>query len=213
MAAKLTHDADGRRSESGADFNELDYIESALTGFVLWYERLRAIHPVCNFLLSQMGFAPGSSKKVAELGVRWWMWCSRHPGTVHPKVEYPISGYALPDGRMRDMTELTFDIPEGSNGQVIIRVVVDVEELARAISSQLAPDGLLDAAGVASILKCSPRYLSKDIALSPEFPKAIRFAGPDGRRSNARWQRRDIMEWIESQKTHPRRVGRPRRNV
>lgn len=114
---------------------------------------------------------------------------------------------------MRNMGELTFDMPEGSNGQVVVRVVVDVEALAREISNQLAPDALLDTADVASILKCSTRYLAEEVSRSPGFPKAIRFAGPDGRRSNARWQRRDIIEWIESQKMHATHVGRPRKNA
>lgn len=113
-------------------------------------------------------------------------------------------------GRASDMNELTFELPDGSNGPVVVRLVVDVEALARAISSQLAPDGLLDAAEVASILKCSPRYLAEAVSRSPGFPKAIRFAGPAGRRSNPRWQRREIIEWIEGQKTHAPRVGRPR---
>lgn len=113
-------------------------------------------------------------------------------------------------GRASDINELTFDLPEGTNGPVVVRLVVDVEALARAISSQLAPDGLLGAADVASMLKCSPRYLAEEVSRSPGFPKAIRFVGPNGRRSNPRWQRRDIMEWIEGQKTPPSRVGRPR---
>lgn len=108
------------------------------------------------------------------------------------------------------MNELTFELPEGTNGQVVVRVVVDFEALAREISNQLAPDGLLDAADVASILRCSPRYLAERLCRLPGFPKAIRFSGPDGRRSNARWQRRDVVDWIESQKTPPSRVGRPR---
>ena len=109
------------------------------------------------------------------------------------------------------MNELTFELPEGTNGPIVVRLVVDVEALARAISSQLAPDGLVDAADVASILKCSPRYLTEEVSHSPGFPKAIRFAGPDGRRSNARWQRRDITEWIEGQRIDQGRVGRPRK--
>lgn len=114
---------------------------------------------------------------------------------------------------MRDSTELTFEMPEGSSGRVVIRAVVNVEALAREIVNRLAPDALLDAADVAGLIKCSPRYLAEEVSRSPGFPKAIRFAGPNGRRSNARWQRRDIMEWIESQKTHQGRVGRPRSNV
>lgn len=111
------------------------------------------------------------------------------------------------------MSDVTFELPEGCNGQVVVRVVIDVEALVREISNQLAPDRLLDAADVAFILKCSPRYLAEEVSRSPGFPKAIRFAGPDGRRSNARWQRCDIVEWIESQKTQQSRVGRPRSNV
>lgn len=110
------------------------------------------------------------------------------------------------------MNQLTFELPEGSNGQVVVRVILDIESLARAIANRLAPDGLLDAADVAALIKCSPRYLAEEVSLSPGFPKAIRFAGPNGRRSNARWQRRDVIEWIESQKTQPTRVGRPRKN-
>ena len=114
---------------------------------------------------------------------------------------------------LRNMSELTFEMPDGSNGQVVVRVVVDIEALAREISHQLAPDGLLDAADVASILRCSPRYLAEEVSRSPGFPKAIRFAGPNGRRSNPRWQRRDIIDWIESQMTRQGRVGRPRSKV
>lgn len=89
---------------------------------------------------------------------------------------------------------------------------LDIAELARQIAARLAPDTLLDARDVAAMLKCQPRYVTEQMSRAPGFPRAIRIAGPNGRRSNPRWQRSDIMEWIESQKTPPRRVGRPRSN-
>ena len=109
------------------------------------------------------------------------------------------------------MSESPVDMSETADDRIVVQVVLDIEALAREIASRLAPDGLLDAADVAALIKCSPRYLAEDVSRSPGFPNAIRFDGPNGRRSNARWQRRDIMEWIASQKTQPTRVGRPRK--
>lgn len=109
------------------------------------------------------------------------------------------------------MSKMTFEMPEGFAGPVVVHVVLDTDLLAREIASRLASDALLDASDIASLIKCSPRYLAEEVSRSPGFPKAIRFTGPNGRRSNARWQRRDIIEWIESQKTRSKHVGRPRK--
>lgn len=109
------------------------------------------------------------------------------------------------------MNKLTFELPEGLTGPVVVHVVVDIELLAREIASRLAQDALLDAADVARLIKCSPRYLAEEVSSFPGFPKAIRFAGHHGLRMHARWQRREIVEWIESQKTRAKHVGRPRK--
>lgn len=110
------------------------------------------------------------------------------------------------------MGESTLDMQAEGDDKVVVRVMLDVEALAREIASRLAPDGLLDAADVATLLKCSPRYVVDEVSRFPGFPKAIRLVGPNGRRSNPRWQRREVIKWLEDQ-TQRRPVGRPRKNI
>lgn len=88
----------------------------------------------------------------------------------------------------------------------------DVQELARHIAARMAPDALLDAEDVAALLKCSARYVKGQYAISPGFPKALRLTGPDGRRSNPRWRRSDIIDWINSHTGGRSKLGgRPRK--
>lgn len=87
----------------------------------------------------------------------------------------------------------------------------DLEILARHIASRMVPDALLDAADVAALLKCQPRYVTETYARQPGFPSAIRLSGPGSR---PRWQRRDIIAWIETRQTpRPNKGGRPRNPV
>lgn len=88
---------------------------------------------------------------------------------------------------------------------------IDLMELAREIAARMAPDSLLDSEDVGALLKCVPRYVTEQYQLSPGFPKAIRLTGPDGRRSQPRWQRSAIMLWVASHEGGRSKVGgRPR---
>lgn len=90
----------------------------------------------------------------------------------------------------------------------------DLELLARHIAARLTADALLDAADVGALLKCHPRTVTEGYAKAPDFPSAIRLAGPSGRRSQPRWQRCDILAWIESHKERrPKNPGRPRKRI
>lgn len=89
-----------------------------------------------------------------------------------------------------------------------------VSALAREIAVRLAPDALLDAADVAALIKCQPRYVTEHYAAAPGFPKAIRLTGPGKTRSQPRWRRAEIMDWVASHANGAsRRGGRPRRVV
>lgn len=89
--------------------------------------------------------------------------------------------------------------------------MIDVEHLAREIAVRMQPDALLDAEDVGAMLKCSARYVTESFVTVPGFPKAIRLTGPDRRRGQPRWQRRDIVAWIERHKdSKTTRGGRPR---
>ena len=110
------------------------------------------------------------------------------------------------------MSESIIDVP-GDTGGGVVRVVLDIQTLAREIVMQLDPQALMDAEDVGAYLKCSARYVLEDYALAPGFPKAIRLTGPDGRRGNPRWRRRDITEWVDSHiNGQSKRGGRPRKN-
>lgn len=88
---------------------------------------------------------------------------------------------------------------------------IDVQTLAREIAARMSPDALLDAEDVGALLKVSARYVTEEYVPAPGFPKPIRLTGPDGRRGKPRWQRRDIVAWIESHKDgRSKRGGRPR---
>lgn len=93
---------------------------------------------------------------------------------------------------------------------------IDIEALARHIAMRMDPEALMDAEDVGAYLKCSPRYVLEEYVKAPGFPKAIRLAGPDGRRGNARWRRRDITGWVNDQAGEARSTklgGRPRKTV
>lgn len=92
-------------------------------------------------------------------------------------------------------------IPEG----------IDIEALAREIAFRMDPNALMDAEDVGAFIKFKARYVRKDFALAPGFPKAIRLTGPDGRLSHPRWRRQDITQWVDShQDGKTKRGGRPR---
>lgn len=88
----------------------------------------------------------------------------------------------------------------------------EIADLARQIAARLDPESLLDAEDVAAILKCSPRYVTEQYAISQGFPKALRLTGPEGRRSKPRWKRSEIMDWINAHTGgRSKRGGRPRK--
>lgn len=87
----------------------------------------------------------------------------------------------------------------------------DVADLAREITARMSPDALLDAADIAALIKCRPRYVTEHFAAAPGFPKAIRLTGPNGGRSQPRWRRSEVMAWVDSHANGAsRRGGRPR---
>ena len=109
------------------------------------------------------------------------------------------------------MSESIIDVPGDTGGAV--RVVLDIQTLAREIVMRLDPQALMDAEDVGAYLKCSARYVQEEYALAPGFPKAIRLTGPAGRRGNARWRRQDIVAWVDSHSNgQSKRGGRPRKN-
>lgn len=91
----------------------------------------------------------------------------------------------------------------------------DLQALAREIAARMAPDALLDLEDVAALLKCTSRYVSEHYAKVPGFPPALQLPSSKGRVSRPRWQRSDIIAWVESHKAGKDRSkgGRPRRAV
>jgi predicted DNA-binding transcriptional regulator AlpA len=88
---------------------------------------------------------------------------------------------------------------------------IDLQQLAREIAMRMDPEALLEAADVGAYLKCSARYVQEEYLKSPGFPKPLRLTGPEGRRGNARWRRRDIVAWVDSHDNGAtKRGGRPR---
>lgn len=87
---------------------------------------------------------------------------------------------------------------------------LDIEDLARQIAFRMDPEALMDASDVGVYLKVSARYVQEQYALAPGFPKTIRLTGPDGRRGNARWRRKDITNWVNSHIDGQSKRGRPR---
>lgn len=91
---------------------------------------------------------------------------------------------------------------------------IDIDELARRIADRLSPESLLDAADVGLMLKVKPRYVIEEMVSWPGFPKPIRFRGKGEHRSHPRWQRADILKYIDSHREGvARKVGRPRKVV
>lgn len=86
---------------------------------------------------------------------------------------------------------------------------INLAELARELAARMAPDALLDAEDVAALLKCSPRYVLERYAPTPGFPPAIRLPTTEGR-SHPRWQRRDIVAWVEGHRSGAAKPGRRR---
>lgn len=88
---------------------------------------------------------------------------------------------------------------------------IDVQALAREIASRMAPDALLDTEDVAALIKVAPRVVLEQYVPEPGFPKPIRLTRKGGGKGQPRWQRKDIMAWIESHKNgRTKRGGRPR---
>lgn len=110
------------------------------------------------------------------------------------------------------MSESIIDVPSDNGG--VVRVVLDLADLAREIAMRMDPEGLMDAKDVGAYLKCSARYVVDEYASAPGFPKALRLTGPEGRRSNPRWRRQDIRNWVDSHTNgRSKRGGRPRKEV
>jgi len=85
-------------------------------------------------------------------------------------------------------------------------------ELARQIAARISPEALLSAEDVGAMLGYPARYIRETIALAPGFPVAVRLRlDADGKRSNPRWRRTDIEEWVAAHLAQRRtRSGRPR---
>lgn len=85
-------------------------------------------------------------------------------------------------------------------------------ELARQIAARMSPEALLSAEDVGAMLGYPARYIRETIALAPGFPSAIRLRlNDDGKRSNPRWRRTDVEEWVTTHLAQRRsRSGRPR---
>ena len=110
------------------------------------------------------------------------------------------------------MSESIIDVPIDNGG--VVRVVLDLAALASEIAVRKDPESLMDAEDVGAYLKCSARYVLEDYSLAPGFPKAIRLTGPDGRRSNPRWRRQDIRNWVDSHTNGRSKLGGcPRKEV
>ena len=87
----------------------------------------------------------------------------------------------------------------------------EITDLARELAFRMAPDALLDAADVGSMLKCQARYVMEEYVHAPGFPTAIRLTLPNGARARPRWERSAISLWITSHREgKSKRGGRPR---
>lgn len=88
-------------------------------------------------------------------------------------------------------------------------------ELARQIAARISPEALLSAEDVGAMLGYPARYIRETIALAPGFPVAIRLRiDADGKRSNPRWRRTDVEEWVTAHLAQRKlRAGRPRQQT
>ena len=88
-------------------------------------------------------------------------------------------------------------------------------ELARQIAARMSPEALLSAEDVGAMLGYPARYIRETIALAPGFPVAIRLRlDSDGKRSNPRWRRTDVEDWVTAHLAQRRtRAGRPRQQT
>ena len=102
--------------------------------------------------------------------------------------------------------------PETEDPQATELGVVDLRTLAREIAARMVPDALLDAQDVAALLNISPHTVQNRAAAIPGFPKAIRLVLTKGARGVSRWERREILEWVQKQK-EGRRGGARRKPV
>jgi predicted DNA-binding transcriptional regulator AlpA len=87
-------------------------------------------------------------------------------------------------------------------------------ELARQIAARISPEALLSAEDVGAMLGYPARYIRETIALAPGFPVAIRLRlDIEGKRSNPRWRRTEIEEWVAAHLSQRRtRSGRTRQS-
>jgi len=87
-------------------------------------------------------------------------------------------------------------------------------ELARQIAARISPEALLSAEDVGAMLGYPARYIRETIALAPGFPVPIRLLlDVEGKRSNPRWRRTEIEEWVEAHLSKRRkRSGRTRQS-
>lgn len=87
----------------------------------------------------------------------------------------------------------------------------DIDTLATKIAAKLDPIALLDAEAVGALLDCAGRYVREEYMRAPGFPKPVRLTGPEGRRSQPKWRRKDIADWIDAHTdSRSKRGGRPR---
>ena len=88
-------------------------------------------------------------------------------------------------------------------------------ELARQIAARISPEALLSAEDVGAMLGYPSRYIRETIALAPGFPVPIRLRlDTEGKRSNPRWRRADVEEWVTTHIAQRRmRAGRPRQQT
>ena len=91
---------------------------------------------------------------------------------------------------------------------------IDHALLAREIAMRMAPDSLLDSEDVGAMLKCDARYVRETYIKAPGFPKPVRLTGPNGQRSQPRWKRQDMVDWINSHTEGRSKLGgRPRKQA
>jgi predicted DNA-binding transcriptional regulator AlpA len=70
-------------------------------------------------------------------------------------------------------------------------------ELAKQLRFEMAPEALLTAADIATLMRCTPTYISNVLTKRPGFPIVIRIGGHT--RGRKRWKRREVAAWINKQ--------------
>ena len=92
---------------------------------------------------------------------------------------------------------------------------LNYDELTRQIAARMSLEALSSAGDIGAMLGYPARYIRETIALAPEFPVAIRLRlDSDGKRSNPRWRRTDVEDWVTAHLAQRRtRAGRPRQQT